>query len=145
LELVELRRALLLFAVVLGLAAIATSVSRPAERGGDEASDPGRRTPTAGPRRTALQPALISFATTATPRERRLAVNRPATVTVEVARAGQVELAGLGLTAEAQPLTPARFDVLERRPGRYKVRFTPAAASSETHTVGTVEVEAPLR
>jgi len=48
-----------------------------------------------------------------------------------------VELAGLGQTAAAEPLTPARFEVLESQAGRYKVRFTPAT-DTEARTLGTL-------
>jgi hypothetical protein len=138
----ELRRALLLFAVVLGLAAIATSISRPADRGDDEASDspPARRgSPTAQPRKGVLEPSAISFSATGTPRTERLAAGRLAVVTVDVAQPGEVELGGLGLTAAAEPLTPARFDLLERRAGRYEVRFRPAVGG-EARTVGVLAV-----
>jgi hypothetical protein len=50
-----------------------------------------------------------------------------------------VALEGLGLVAAAEPLTPARFDVLGRRPGRHRVRFT-AAGGDEAATVGTLAV-----
>jgi hypothetical protein len=139
---VELRRALLLFAIVLGLAAIVTSFSRPAQRENEDASDgrtvqPGRAR--AGPRRMAPQPVGISFSTTGEPRREQLAANRPATVTVATRQPGEVELAGLGLAGAAEPLTPARLEVLETRPGRYRVRFTPAG-TEDTRTVGTLRI-----
>jgi hypothetical protein len=137
----ELRRALLLFAIVLGLAAIVTSLSRPAKHQ-DDTSDPPRTgvgTPTVSPRPAREEPAVISFSAAGKPRTRRLFVSRHATVMVEVARPGQVELAGLGLTSPAEPLTPARFDVFESRAGRYAVRFLPAR-STEARTVGVLRV-----
>lgn len=138
----ELRRALLLFAVVLGLAAIATSFSRPAGRDDDRASDPlpsRSGTATANPRERGSQPALISFSLDRQGRTMRLAAGQPATVTVEVIRPGQVELAGLGLSAAATPLTPARFELFERRAGRYRVRFTPAEGG-EARNLGTLRI-----
>ena len=42
--------------------------------------------------------------------------------------AGQVELSELGMSANADALTPARFDVLAADPIRVAVRFTPAGA-----------------
>ena len=136
----ELRRALLLFAIVLGLAAVVTSFSRPAQRDDEDASRPPAVQPgsaRAEPRPVARGPKRLSFSTVGKPSTRRLAANRPATVTVGTRRAGEVELAGLGFAAAAEPLTPARFEVLERRPGRYEVRFTPAG-TEETRTVGTL-------
>ncbi len=134
---VQLRRALLLFAVVLGLAAIATSFSRPAKRDGGA---PDRSQAQSGtPGANAAKPAQISFSTTAKPRTQLLTADSAATVTVEVARPGQVELAGLGQTAGAEPLTPALFEVLESQPGRYKVRFTPAT-DTEARTLGVLQI-----
>lgn len=139
----ELRRALLLFALVLGLAAIATSFSRPGEREQETtpARPPAQRTtPTASPRERSQQPRVIVFSSTGLPRTIRLAAGEPAAVSVEVAQPGRVDLAGLGLTAAAEPLTPARFDVLETRPGRYEVNFFPAADDGEVRTVGLLEI-----
>lgn len=126
----ELRRALLLFAIVLGMAAIAISVSRPPDRGqerdagnGFEATAP--RAPQAKPRPNGIHVAQINFAA-AHPTLERLAAGRAATVSVSVPAPGQVELDGLGLSAAADPMTPARFELLENRPGVYEIRFTPA-------------------
>lgn len=132
----ELRRALLLFALVLGLAAIATSVSRPDDDGRDE-PPPAARQPTVRPERGAA-PNII-FKAGRPPATEQLAADRPASVTVEVHESGLVELGGLGLTAPAEPLTPARFEVLVADEGRHPVRFTPAG-SDEARTVGTLVV-----
>ena len=139
----ELRRALLLFALVLGVAAIATSFSRPADRAEETtpARPPAQRTtPTARPREESQQPRLIAFSASGLPRTLRLDAGTPAAVSIEVAQPGRVDVVGLGLTAPAAPLTPARFDVLEKRPGRYEVRFFPAAVSGEGRTVGVLEI-----
>jgi hypothetical protein len=141
---VELRRALLLFAIVLGLAAIATSFSRPAKPTDEPASeDPptGRSTPTAGPRRTGPRPDVITFSAAGAPRMKRLDANRAAEITVEVPQPAQVELVGLGLTAAGEPLTPARFELLVRRPGRYDVKVTPSG-DGQARSAGTLEVVA---
>jgi hypothetical protein len=134
---VHVRRALLLFALVLGLAALAAAVSQPRQTGDQKAPRQAPGGPTATPVPAPLGPASIGFSEGANTRTRRLQVGRPAVVTVEVSEPGQVEIAGLGLSSTAEPLTPARFDVLSSRPGRYAVRFT-AAGSSETRTVGTL-------
>lgn len=138
----ELRRALLLFAIVLGLAAIVTAVARPPERaqrdegGSDRPAEPA--TPAATPFPDDDAPASISFSATE-PRTRRLEAGRAATVTVKVPARGQVELATLGLNAAAEPLTPARFEVLESRPGRHEIRFTPARGA-EARSVGALQI-----
>ena len=134
----ELRRALLLFAIVLGLAAIVTSVSRPRE-----ARDPPPGAPpassVAAPRAGAAEPLEIRFERPSKLRTRRLETGRPTTVIVTVDEPGQVEIEGLGLSAAAEPLTPARFDVLASDEGRHRVRFTPAAMG-EGSVVGTLDV-----
>ena len=133
---VELRRALLLFAIVLGLAAIATSVSRPPERE-ERTQSPVPSTPTAAPGPS--PPVVIEFAPATRPPTERLEAGRPATVLVKVSESGQVEIEGLGLSGFAEPLTPARFDVLSEREQSHRVRFT-AAGTDEARTIGTIEV-----
>ena len=135
----ELRRALLLFAIVLGVAAIVTLVSSPERAQRDDGSGlPDAANPSAGPGPLGRKAPPISFSA-AEPTVRRLEAGRPATVSVKVPAPGQVELKGLGLSAAAEPLTPARFEVLERRPGRYEVRFTPAAGG-EPRGGGTLRI-----
>jgi hypothetical protein len=45
------------------------------------------------------------------------------------------------MTAAAELVTPARFDVLTSNPGRYPITFTPAA-STEPLEAGTLVVRA---
>ena len=135
---VELRRALLLFAIVLGLAAIATSVSRPPERR-ERAQAPALSEPIASPRPGSTALREIVFAPAARPSSRPLEAGTAATVVVEVPEAGQVEIEGLGLTGFADPLTPARFDVLTTQERSHRVRFR-AAGSGEAQTVGTLDI-----
>ena len=135
----ELRRALLLFAIVLGVAAIATSLSRPERAQRDDGSGlPDQSEPAARPGPLGDRPRPISFSA-ARPKGRRLEAGRPATVTVKVPAPGQVEVEGLGLISPAAPLTPARFDLLEQRTGRYEIRFTPARGG-EARSAGTLRI-----
>jgi hypothetical protein len=142
---VHLRRALLLFAIVLGLAAVAASVSRPPEESGEQAERPN---PPPATEREQLAPGT---ATTSGPtvelvfdaeREqvRRLDSGQPATVVVEVDEPGLVEIAQLGLSAPAQPLTPARFPVLVREPDRLMIVFT-SVADDTPKPAGVLAVE----
>ncbi len=139
----ELRRALLLFAIVLGLAAIATSVSRPPDR--DDSKRDANPAPAAPSNPTAETGPVpggsveVTFAPAQKPPTERVAAGRAATVVVEVDEPGDVELAGLGLTATAEPLTPARFEVLSAREGRHPVRITPSAGGA-AQTLGTLEI-----
>jgi hypothetical protein len=153
---VELRRALLLFAVVLGLAALASSLSRPNEdeNGGEgnrsnvssdraTARDEGRPRP--AERRRAAEAtqgdtATIRFGAGGRPETHRLEAGAAATVLVEVGEPGEVRLEGLGLTQPADPLTPARFDLLVERPGPSRVVTEPAGGGS-SEVIGTLVVE----
>jgi hypothetical protein len=138
----HLRRALILFAVVLGLAALAASVSQPRrdeERREQPSSPPSRGTPEASPGPRASKPAQLRFSQRGEPATRRLPADRSAVVSVAVSAPGRVDIEGLGLTAPADPLTPARFDVLTDEPGRFEVRYT-RAGREESEVVGTLRV-----
>src|SRR4051794_12885624 len=102
----QLRRALLLFAIVLGLAAIAASVSRPRhEQAGRTDPDSGALPALPGP--SPLAPTQVRFPSSVRSVRRRLEADRAASLTVEVAEPGLVQLEGLGLTDSAEPSTPA--------------------------------------
>jgi hypothetical protein len=126
---VHLRRALLLFAIVLGMAALVASLSRPIEQrrtdtGPREPREPGPATATPTP--AAEPPTALSF-DASEDESMRLRAGTAATIEVSVQEAGSVEIPGMGLSAPADRFTPARFDVLENRPGHYELTFTPAA------------------
>ena len=145
---VHLRRALLLFAIVLGLAAIATTVSRPLNESPEQA---GRQpsgteqetTPTAAPGDAAPEAAELVF-DAELEQTRRLDTGQPATVLVEVDEPGQVEIPDLGLSALGDTLTPARFEIFASSAGRHEILFTPAAGD-ETGIAGSLVVEPPER
>ncbi len=138
----ELRRALLLFAIVLGLAAIASTIARPPDRGGDEttetapppsekASSPGAKTP---------QPTTIEFRNAAKPQTHKLEQGQSATVLVDVETPGQVSIPSLGLTDTGEPLTPAMFEILETKPGSHAIMVQPAASETLPSKVGTLKI-----
>jgi hypothetical protein len=136
---VHVRRALLLFAIVLGLAALAAAVSQPQQ----EAEEPQRGempAPTAVPRTGGAEAAEIVFPAEGRPRTKELELGRPATVVVQVSEPGEVSVEGLGLVATAEPLTPARFEVLGRDPSRHRIRFTPAGSGGEATTAGVLAI-----
>jgi hypothetical protein len=144
---VHLRRALLLFAIVLGLAAIAASVSRPrndsdrSDQFGAAPPSPGlNRTPTVSPPPDRSLPAAELTFVAADPHPQRIQAGQAATVLVEVEEAGQVEIADLGVSAVAEPLTPGRFEVLTRATGRHPITFTPAGGTGERRRAGTLVV-----
>ena len=147
----ELRRALLLFAIVLGLAAIVSSVANPPVREDRAAEEPARTAPGTTPSRPTATAQPAAGSTT----EIRFTVGRPrktetvsagtaATVIASVEEPGEVGIDGLGLIAQADPLVPARLDVLSTRPGRYAVRFT-AVPDAKSRLLGFLQVvPAPL-
>src|SRR4051812_28281312 len=141
-RLVHLRRALLLFAIVLGLAAVAASVSR-TERGRPAPAPPPPPTgaATAGPGTAAPDPGTrtVRFSQRGRPAVRRLPAGRAATVLVAVESAGQAELQGFGETRAADPTTPASFDFFRTRPGRFRVLFHPGG-DGRPQTLGTLRV-----
>jgi hypothetical protein len=118
----------MLFAIVLGLAALVASLSRPVEQRRDD-SEPTRPRatgpPTAAPRPAPEPLSAIAFEA-AENESMRLRTGAPATLEVSVDEAGSVEIPDMGLTAPADRLTPARFDVLVSRAGSYELLFTPA-------------------
>jgi hypothetical protein len=136
---VHLRRALLLFAIVLGMAALAAGLSRPAER----SQEP---TETAAPPATATSPAGggtvdLRFSTSR-PRTEVLPVGTAARIEVSAERAGMVEIREMGLSAAAEPHTPAAFYVLPHRDGRYPILFSAAGEpAADAAPAGTLVVE----
>jgi hypothetical protein len=134
----HIRRALLLFAVVLGLAALAASLSRPARKSDQPAPITTSPLPELSPSPAAGGPERLRFSEGGKREREALQAGRSAVVTVKVRERGQVELEGLGLTAAAEPLTPARFDVLASEPGRHDVRFLPSAG--EPILIGVLKV-----
>jgi hypothetical protein len=137
---VHIRRALLLFAIVLGMAALAASLSRPPEQ--RTSTQPREQqapsTVTARPLPPVNPPLVVSF-DALTDEERRVPVDRAATIEVSVDEPGSVEFPDLELTASADQYTPARFDLFPTRTGSYQILFTPARGD-ESRPAGTLEV-----
>jgi hypothetical protein len=149
---VHVRRALLLFAIVLGLGALAASMSRPRDEqpARDAAQAPAtapdaqaspEASPGEAPAELAATADTIAF-DAAEPRRRRLEAGRAASVEVAVDQAGLVSIPLLGESAAADEFTPARFDVLVSEEGRYPIEFAPAAGDEERRA-GTLVVTQP--
>ena len=139
----HLRRALLLFAIVLGVAALAASLSRPldertADRTAPQPRSSGPATVEPAPAPAPNGPEMISF-DTAKNESKRIRAGDAATLEVSVPEAGTIEIADMGLSAAADPFTPARFDVFPTKPGRYPVRFMPAGNGAD-EPAGTLVV-----
>ena len=138
---VHIRRALLLFAIVLGMGGLAASLSRPPQ---ERSSTQPRSLPQAPATVKASPPdsppTVVSF-DALTDERRRLPVDTAATIEVAVDQAGSVEFPGLALTASADPHTPARFYIFPTRTGSYDILFTPAQGD-ESRPAGTLVVTA---
>jgi hypothetical protein len=119
----HLRRALLLLGLVLlVVAAVESLVPVPRER-------PAVQPPSAPAPAAAAPVRAIVFQYPQPARERTVAVavGTHAIVRVPSAEPGQVTLAGLGRDASVEPGTPASFDLLATRAGRYDVLFRPVS------------------
>jgi hypothetical protein len=144
---VHVRRALLLFAIVLGLAAIAASLSRSPEESGDRAEQPvagggtdAGTTPSVSSGSASEGPVELVFDASRA-QVRRVEEGQPATLLVEVDEPGLAEISELGLSANGDALTPARFEVRVSDPGRYELSFTPVEDDT-TSPAGTLVVRA---
>jgi len=143
---VHLRRILLLFAIVLGLAAIAASVSRQPQESSERAERPPEPPATEAEEAPSVSPGSAPTSTVELTfraereRSRTLDSGQPAHVFVEVEEPGLVEIPDLGLSSPAEPLTPARFDLLVSEPGTYRIVFTPAAEDA-AEPAGVLVVE----
>ena len=133
----HLRRALLLFAIVLGTAALVASLSRPVEDSRERSRPPEPGPPTATPTPSSAPAQPVTFDATRD-ESRRVRAGEAATLEVAVAEPGSVEIPDMGLSAPAAPLTPARFEVLPAEPGDYEIVFT--AAGDEGKPAGRLVV-----
>jgi len=122
----HLRRALLLFALVLGLAALVAALAppRPDRRSTPARPQPPGQRPKAEPRTPSGRDVAVEFAR-GKRGSRAVVVPAHVLVTVRAPRVGQVELQGLNEVDTAEPGTPAEFDLFLSRPGRYPVVLTP--------------------
>lgn len=136
---------------MLGLAAIASSIARPPDPeggGGDDTAetvpeDTGTvSTPTAAPAPGSpdAEAVTLRFPASGEPRTRRLEQGRPATLVVAVDEPAQVDIPSLGLNQPAEPLTPARFDVLVAETGTHAIELLPIVPDGDVARAGTLKV-----
>jgi hypothetical protein len=128
---VHLRRAILLFALVLGLAALAAAVS-PTR---DETRPAFAPSPPDGS--SSAVPRQVAFGGSRKARIRRARQGEHIVVSVVSEAGGLATIPRLGRTGSASPDAPARFDLLAPQPGRYDVMIEPSG-SSEPQRVGTL-------
>ena len=121
---VHLRRALLLFALVLGLTAIAASVAPPPAQDDEISTQPAPPPSTTGDpgeQRIGFRFPLTRKA----PPTRRVVAGQPIVVFVSANEPGQATIQLLGRVASVTPEDPGRFDLLLPEDASYEVRFTP--------------------
>jgi len=126
---------------VLGLAAIASSIARPPDRGGDATTETtAKAPPDRPPAAKTPQPTTIEFGNRAKPQTHELEVGQPTTVLVDVETPGEVDIPSLGLTDSGEPLTPAMFEILATNPGSHPIMVQPAASETLPSKVGTLKI-----
>ena len=72
------------------------------------------------------------------PKDVQVPLGDQVALVVRSSRAGQIELTGLGQLDDVAPLSPARFDLLASREGRFDIRLV-----EPDRRLGTIEVVAP--
>jgi hypothetical protein len=131
----HLRRALLLFAMVLGFAALAAAVSRTSRL---DRADRGAAV-SAPPSGEVRPPEEVELSASGRPRTARLTAGDSAVLTASVGEPGQVQVEGLGLLAAVDSSTPATLPI-DAQPGRYSVLFTPSGGG-DSRRIGTLLVK----
>jgi hypothetical protein len=134
---VHLRRAILLFALVLGLTALAAAVSPSRQVTGGGGSTIGPAQPMPASEALPRQIVLDTRRARGRPRLLYARPNEHVVVSVLAARGGLATIPRLGRTATVSAAAPARFDLLLPASGRYDVMFE-ASDSSEPRRVGTL-------
>jgi hypothetical protein len=124
---------MLLFALVLGLTALATAIAPPPPDSQEDTS------PAPPPTRTVPEPTEVTFVAPARgkPLRHRVAADAHVVVQVLSLEGGQVTIPKLDLVDAVADGAPVRFDLLDLAAGRYDVLFEPALAE-EPVRVGTI-------
>jgi hypothetical protein len=127
---VHFRRAILLFALVLGLAALAAAVSPSRDTNGPELA------PAPAPLGADRPPRNLVFGAGGKS-VRGAREGEHVVVSVASEAGGVASIPRLGRTADISPTAAAQFDLLAPPPGRYDVMVT-ASGSSEPRRVGAL-------
>jgi hypothetical protein len=132
----HLRRAILLFALVLGLTALAAAVS-PSRETREPALTATAPSPTPA---AAVLPREVAFETreSGEPQIRRARVGDHLLISVASSEGGLVTIPRLGRTDSVSAAAPARFDVLAPAAGRYDVLLELGGGPSEPRRIGTL-------
>jgi hypothetical protein len=131
---VHLRRALLLFALILGLAALVAAVSPSRQTSGPTLTPPAAGTGDGGG--AAGSERHLAFGAGGA-RVRRAREGEHLIVSVAAEAGGVATIPRLGLTESVAPSAPAQFDLLAPPPGRYDVLVS-ASDGSRPRRAGTI-------
>jgi hypothetical protein len=126
---------MLLFALVLGLTALAASVSPTHQKSGEVVPPSG--SPVAPPQNPPFRTVPFVSGTGATPITRTARIGEHLLVSVRSTQGGLVTIPRLGRAASVGAATPATFDLLAPGAGRYDVLFS-AGGVDEPQRVGTL-------
>jgi hypothetical protein len=125
----HLRRALLLFAIVLGVAAIAASLAPPPPDDEPRRTTPTETAPQSGPPEAGERPAAepVTLELNIAERDPSVSAKRGDHVILNVRsdEPGQVRLDDLGLVNEVAPGVPVTFDIFPAEQGRHALTFVP--------------------
>ena len=130
----QLRRGLIAFALVLAAVSLGAALSAP-----DDEGEPATTTPqTARNASPAAVTTTLAQPVRGAPPLRRVRAGAHVILRVSAATPGNVEIAGLGLLQPVVPGTPAVFDLLASRPGRYTVSHV--SLTGERTRLGALQV-----
>jgi hypothetical protein len=132
---VHIRRAILLFALVLGLTAVAASLA-PTPRESRNQTPSKVPPPPPAPAGQGITVVKLRAPATAKPPEPQVKTGTHVVIAVSSSQAGQAAIPTLGRIASVGAYSPARFDLNAPAPGRYPVWFT--APGGEAQQVGTL-------
>ena len=139
----QIRRVLLLFALVLGLSAVVASIAPPPEdtEQGTEKTVPARAAPASGPS-VRTPPVRLPARAEASPRvTRQVRAGSSFVLIVPVREPGDVAVDDLGLRQSADPHFPAHFELLASPRGRHYVGFVPVLG--ERRVIGQLDFVEP--
>jgi hypothetical protein len=135
---VHLRRALLLFALVLGLTALAATIAPSPRDRQDTTPQAQQPAPSTTPIDAGVRELSFQYPLPAKggPPDRRVTPDEHVLVVVAVDAAGQVQIPVLGRTVSVTDTSPGQLDLLAPPVGSYDVLFTNTAG--ESTRVGTI-------
>ncbi len=135
-QVVQIRRVLLLFGLVLGLSALVASIApQPSED--DQAPESTVAAPAVEPPADLSTPIRLSAREDARIPTRRVQLGSSFSLAVRVPEAGDVVIDDLGVRQTADPRAPARFDLLAYPAGTHAVGFVPLRG--ERRPIGQLE------